>query len=312
MRVDNFTLEQFTCPAKYDLRINKGLVPLRRKPSLSFGTVIHAALAEWYRTGSHENALVMVAKRWPEVMPSDDFRTKDLALKVIAAYIREWPKESWQLLKGTDDLPIVEQAFTLPTGFYLDCQNVATGCTSGSFIVDPALPVCPHCTLPREPIEYGGIIDAAIEFAGTVYVLDHKTTTVLGKEDSTYYFLQYKPDNQMTGYIWALSRLTNRKVGGAMINAIGLYKKDEPRFKRHLTARNEFEINEWLKGVVNRCNEIKRCERTGEWRLQTSQCMSYGQCEYHSVHVLNDATSRALRLEQDYVVSKWNYEDRDD
>lgn len=310
MRVDNFTLEQFTCPAKYNLRINKGLVPLRRKPSLSFGTVIHAALAEWYRTGNYANALAMVAKRWPEVMPSDDFRTKDLALNVIAAYIREYPKETWQLLKGADGAPIVEQAFTLPTGHYLDCQDM--NCTAANFRVDSALTHCPHCTVAREPIEYGGIIDAAIEFAGTVYVLDHKTTTVLGKDDSTYYFLQYKPDNQMTGYIWALSRLTNRRVGGAMINAIGLYKKDEPRFKRHLTARNEFEINEWLKGVIARCNEIKRCERTGEWRLETSKCMSYGQCEYHSVHVLNDANSRAQRLEQDYVVSKWNYEDRDD
>lgn len=309
MKVDNFTLEQFTCPAKYDLRINRGLVPLRRKPSLSFGSVVHSALAVWYRTGDIEKAFATVLLHWPEVMPSDDFRTRDYALKVLDAYRKEYPKESWKLLEGSEG-PIVEQAFTIPTGYYLDCQSV--NCTSALFAVDPALAICPHCSLPREPVEYGGIIDAAIDFAGTIYVLDHKTTTVLGKDDSTYYFMQYKPDNQMTGYIWGLNRLTNRRVGGAMINALGLYKSGEVKFKRHLTARNQFEIDEWLKGVVARCNDIKRAERSGEWRMETSKCMNYGQCEYHSVHVLNDPVSRQQRLEQDYVVSPWNYEDRDD
>lgn len=308
MRVDNFTLEQFTCPAKYNLRINRGLVPLRRKPSLSFGTVIHSAMAQWYRTGNPETTLKEILIRWPEVMPSDDFRSRDYALKVMANYMREYPKESWQLLQGSDG-PIVEQAFTIPTGYYLECQSCAIGYSDEN---DKINGKCSNCGEPLEPVEYGGIIDVAIEFAGTVYVLDHKTTTVLGKEDSSYYFMQYKPDNQMTGYIWGLSRLTNRRVGGAMINALGLYKSGETRFKRHLTARNQFEIDEWLKGVVLRCNEIKRCERTGEWRMETSKCMQYGQCEYHSVHVLNDPVSRESRLEQDYVVSKWNYEDRDD
>src|SRR5438045_661747 len=86
MKVDNFTLEQFTCPAKYDLRIRRGLVPLRRKPSLSFGSVVHVGLAEWYRTGDFEKALKKVYLHWPEVMPSDDFRTRDYALKVLGNY----------------------------------------------------------------------------------------------------------------------------------------------------------------------------------------------------------------------------------
>lgn len=309
MKVDNFTLEQFTCPAKYDLRIRRGLVPLRRKPSLSFGSVIHSGLAEWYRTGDFEKALKTILIHWPEVMPSDDFRTRDYALKVLGNYIREYPKESWKLLEGSEG-PIVEQAFTIPTGFYLECQECSIlGYASEE---DVTRGMCSNCGNPLEPVEYGGIIDAAIEFAGTVYVLDHKTTTVLGKDESTYYFQQYKPDNQMTGYIWGLGRLTNRRVGGAMINALGLYKSGETKFKRHLTARNQFEIDEWLKGVLARCNEIKRCERTGVWRLETSKCMNYGMCEYHSVHVLNDPVSRESRLSQDYIVSPWNYEDRDD
>jgi hypothetical protein len=284
MKVDNFTLDQFNCPAKYDLRINKNIVPLRRKPSLSFGGVIHYGLAEWYRTGTAARACQAIVDHWPEVMPSDDFRTKDYALRIMAAYILAYPTESWKVIKTGDDA-LVEKAFTLDTGM---------------------------TTEDGEPILYGGILDVGAEFGDTLYVVDHKTTTVLGKEDSNYYFAQFKPDNQMTGYIWGLRELTNQKVGGAVINAIGLYKSGEIRFKRQITARNDFEIDEWLISVREKCNAIKRCERSGIWRMETSQCMNYGQCEYYPIHVLNDPVSREKRMESDYVKSEWNWEDRDD
>jgi PD-(D/E)XK nuclease superfamily protein len=303
MKVDNFALSQFDCPAKYDLRINRQIVPLKRKVSLSFGGVMHVGLAEWYRTGSAVAALRAINGHWPDVMPSDDFRTKDYALKVMAAYIIEYPSESWKPLQGAEG-PIVEQAFTVDTGMFLDCEAChAQAMPDGK---------CFDCTHPCEPILYGGIIDIGAEFGDTLYVVDHKTTTVLGKENSSYYFLQYKPDNQMTGYIWGLKKLTNRRVGGAIINALGLYKSGEIRFRRQTTARNDFEINEWLIGVREKCNAIKRAERTGIWRLETSQCMNYGECEYHSIHVLNDAVSRERRIENDYIKSEWNYESRDD
>jgi len=307
VKVDNFALEQFICPAKYDLRINKQVVPLRRKPSLSFGGAMHFGWAEWYRTGNAGAALKAIHEHWPEVMPSDDFRTEAYALKVMAAYIQEYPTESWKVIQGPNGA-VVEQAFTIDTGMFLDCQDCEFSYTPKT---DLAAGRCGNCNGALEPIIYGGIIDVGAEFGDTLYVVDHKTTTVLGKEDSTYYFLQYKPDNQMTGYIWGLRKLTNRKVGGCIINAVGLYKSGEVRFKRHITARNDFEIAEWLEGVRDRCNRIKRAERLGLWPLETSQCMNYGQCEYHSIHVLNDPVSREKRLETDYVRSEWNYEDRE-
>jgi len=295
LKVDNFALEAFICPAKYFLRMKQGMVPIRRKPSLGFGGVIHSGLAEWYRTNGDNAvreaaALQAIHKHWPDVMPPDDFRTESYALKLMHAYAQEWPSESWKVIQGPSGA-VVEQAFTVDTGMMLD-EEFREGDPDGGRIL------------------YGGIIDVGCDFDGTLYVVDHKTSTRLG--DGTYYFLQYKPDNQMTGYIWGLGKLTNQKVGGAIINAMGLYKSGEIKFKRSITGRNQFEINEWLEGVRIRCNEIKRCEKTGNWRLETSKCMDYGECEYRSVHVLNDPVSRQLRLEQDYVKSEWNYEDRDD
>lgn len=305
MKVDNFTLEQFICPAKYDLRINKGIVPLRKKPSLGFGGVMHTGWAEWYRTGSEAKALKAIHDHWPEVMPSDDFRTEAYALKVMHAYVQEYPSETWKVLQGPNGA-IVEQAFTVDTGMYLECQD----CGGYMSELDADTGTCSNCGEPLESIQYGGIIDVGAEFGDMLYVVDHKTSTRLG--DGSYYFLQYKPDNQMTGYIWGLNKLTNRRIGGAIINAAGLYKSGETKFKRSITNRSDFEIAEWLIGVRTRCNEIKRCERSGIWRLETSSCMDYGECEYRSIHVLNDPVSREKRMEQDYVKSTWNYEERDD
>jgi hypothetical protein len=308
MKVDNSALSQFDCPAKYDLRIRRQIVPLKRKVSLSFGGVVHTGLAEWYRTGNAKAALSAIADHWPDVMPSDDFRTKDYAMKVMAAYILEYPSESWKVLQGAEGA-IVEQAFTVDTEMTLDCQVCLGGKEPTRDISDKR---CTVCGSLLERILYGGIIDVGAEFGDTLWVVDHKTTTVLGKESSTYYFLRYNPDNQMTGYIWGLKKLTNRRMGGAIINALGLYKSGEIRFKRHPTARNEFQINEWLRSVRQKCNAIKQCEREGFWRLETSQCMNYGECEYHSIHTLMDSVSREKRIEAEYMKSEWNYEDRDD
>lgn len=307
MKVDNTALETFACHAKFDLRINRGIVPLKRKPSLSFGGVMHKGWAEWYRTGSEQKALKAIVDHWPEVMPSDDFRTKGYALQVMHAYVLEYPTESWTPI-ALPSGPLVEQAFTIDTGLFLECQACAGYMAEG----DETFGKCSNCGEPLESIFYGGVIDVGADFGGTLYVVDHKTTTVLGKEDSNYYFLQYKPDNQMTGYIWGLRQLTNRRVGGAIVNATGLYKSGEVKFKRQVTARNDFEIAEWLAGVQDKCNEIAKCKRTGIWRMDTGQCMNYGQCEYHSIHVLNDPVSREKRIEADYVVHHWDYEARDD
>lgn len=300
-------LSQFSCPAKYFLRVKKGYVPIRGKPALSFGGVIHHGMAAWYRTGDPGAALKAIHDHWPEVMPSDDFRTQAYALKVMAAYIKEHPKETWEILQ-TSEGPVVEKAFTLPTGRYLECPD----CEGYMRPKDGHEGQCSGCGRDLELIEYGGIIDLGISFANMLYVVDHKTTTKLGQKDSTYYFMAYKPDNQMTGYIWGLSKITNRKVGGAIINALGLYKSGTTLFKRQITTRNNFELDEWLDGVVAKCNAIRRCERTGHWRLETDQCTVYGLCEYHSVHILNDPVAREKRLEQDYVISRWDYEERDD
>lgn len=305
MIVDNFALMLFqTCPAKYFLRIKQGWVPIRRRAALGFGGAIHAGLAEWYRTGDHVASVGRLVEVWPEGMPVDDYRTREKAAQTLLEYFKEYPQESFKIIGFPED-PLVEKAFTIDTGMFLECQSCQIGYASDD---DYRTGKCSNCNEPLEAVLYGGVIDAGIDFGGKAYVFEHKTTSQMG----TGYFLQFKPNNQVTGYIWGLTGLTSMKVGGALVNGIGIYKASPTKFERHITNRAQVEIDEWLVHVLVTCNEIKRCERTGVWPWRTMACTLYGLCDYHNVHVLAHEAERDKRLEQDYVRSHWNHEERDD
>lgn len=301
MKIDNFALSMHqTCPAKYDLRIREHWVSRRRSGALGFGTALHEGLATWYRTGEVAKALVAISNHWPENMPVDDFRTKSKCVEVMLAYIKQYPHESWSII-GAPENPVIEVPFTLDTGMFLPC-------TECWLLEDPISDrVCATCGVPREPIEYGGIYDMLVEFGGSVFVVDHKSTSMMGSG----YFNQFKPNNQMTGYIWAGSEMSGKRVSGAIINAIGIYKTGATKFAREITSRSPLAIEEWLLNLWHECVAIKSNERLGHFAMRTSACTLYGLCEFHSVHSLDNPKERARRLEVDFVKEEWDYEQRD-
>lgn len=285
MKIDNFALTMFqTCPIKYFLRMKEDWTSRRRSGALGFGGAIHEGLAEWYKTRDKAAALLAIDAAWPNNLPTDDWRTKEKCLAVMVEYMREYPQESFKVI-GAPEAPLVEVNFTIATGMYLD---------------------------DGEEIEYGGIFDGGAEFTPSRYILEHKTTTQLGKPPHAWYFQQFKPNNQVTGYIWALGRLTGQPVGGAIINAIGLYKNGPAKFARTITSRSEDEIASWLRNVRATCQMIRDCEKRDYWPLHTQACTMYGKCEFHDVHVLGTEVERQKQLEMLYVKQEWQYEHRDE
>lgn len=303
MRIDNFALTMFqACPAKYKLRIKDGWTSRRKSAALGFGGAFHHGLAMWYKTGSRVEMLKGVQEAWPDGMPVDDYRTLAKCVETLMAYVKQYPAETFQVVQGPDG-PMIEVSFTLDTGLFLSCFNCASMDKSAWDVG-----VCSHCGGAKEPLEYGGIFDGLVEFSGAVYVLEHKTTSQLG----SYYFDQFRPNNQVTGYTWGAGLLSGKRVGGAFINAIGVYKSSAPKFERQITMRSEGEIAEWLRSVHTTCEQIQQCERTGIWHLQTIACTMYGKCEFHQVHVLPHPNQRQSILEQEYMVQTWDYEGRDE
>ena len=301
MKIDNFALTMFqSCPAKYQLRIKEGWTSRRKSGALGFGGALHEGLAEWYRTHDKVKAVEAVVKSWPANLPIDDWRTREKCVEVMVQYMKAYPDEEFKIV-GAPANPMVECTFTIDTGMFLSCIECRIDW-------DPAVgnTVCLACGQPLEPIEYGGIFDGLVEFNGSMYVLEHKTTSQLG----AYYFDQFKPNNQVTGYIWGGSQLAGQRVGGAIINAIGIYKASATKFERQITTRSDDSIKEWLTNLRNVCEMIRECEIRHHWPMSTPACTMYGKCEYHQVHVLSTFNERQKLLEQDYVKDEWLYENR--
>lgn len=324
MRIDNFALTMHqSCPAKFNLRMIHGWTVRHRSAALGFGGALHHGLAAWYRTTDPRQALEAIEGKWDPSIPPNDYRTLNKCLEVMADYIKQYRSESFKIVGKLVGNPIIEQTFTLELGMYLPCHLSylpkidADGVVwedSGPArrkcfedkLVDPEVAKC-LCGRDREPIEYGGIFDGLVEATGHVYILEHKSTSQLGQ----YYFEQFKPNNQVAGYIWAAATMTSLRVAGAIINAIGVYKTSATKFERGVTARNEFEIAEWKQNVYHSCIEIKQHQLSGFWPMRTPSCTMYGACEFLPVHSVNNPVHRLKRLEQDYIKDPWNYEERD-
>lgn len=280
IKLDNTALTAHqTCPAKFDLRINQGWAARFRSGALTFGGAFHAGLAEWYRTGQRDLAFNAIVAAWEPTANDEDWRTLEKCLRTMDEYTRVYPAEAFVPVRDPEGNAMIEIPFSLDTGL-VTSQGV--------------------------PIEYGGIFDGLVDYGGQVFVLEHKTTSMLGQ----YYFDQFRPNNQVSGYVWAASMLSGRKVNGALINAIGVFRVGKSKYERQFTTRTEHEMDEWKMNLVSTASEIVHHQQTGYWPMRTSACTLYGRCEFHSVHSLATQTERANMLELEYEYNPWDYEKR--
>lgn len=301
MKIDSTALTTFQmCPEKFRLRMVEGWRPRRTSGALVFGKSIHAALAAWYKTGSAEEALREVVTSWDPNAPVDDFRSREKCAKVFLEYIKEYPQENFHIVGGEN--PMIEVPFSLDTGMFCDCPHCGRRWDTSNIGA-----TCTTCEASLEPIEYGGIYDGLVKFGPQIFVLEHKSTSMMGPG----YFNQFKPNNQVTGYIWAGQQMSGLPVGGALINAIGVYAKGVTRFERSITARTAEEITEWLANIQTVCSEIHRAKVTGKWEMRTPACVLYGRCDFLDVHQLASQYERGKMLETSYIVDKWDYEAQD-
>jgi len=308
MKVDNTALTTHqTCPAKFDLRIRQGWASKGKSAALGFGGALHSGLAEWYKKKDIRAALLAIDTAWDARAGNvDDWRTKDKCITTMIEYSKVYPSESFSVV-GAPENPMIEVPFTIE----LDGLCIPYCSTCDKWYTDKqglvTMTKCPSCLGDLEPIEYGGIFDGLIEFSHRIFILEHKSTSVLGAS----YFDQFKPNNQVAGYIWGASKLSGKKVDGALINAIGVYKASKTKFERHITSRSDVAIEEWKKNVQLTCAEIKFHELHGYWPMRTQACTLYGRCEFLNVHELEHEAERQARLHMEYEINPWDYELRE-
>ena len=141
-------------------------------------------------------------------------------------------------------------------------------------------------------IIFCGKVDLVVEMFGDLYVLDHKTA-------SNFRNTVARPNNQFTGYIYAL-RVLGVPVTGAILNLIAVLKTKQD-FHRIITTRQEWELTEWKRWVCDTKQLIDIATQYDDFSKYTHSCW---QCSYKK---LCNSSSESLQtmIDSKYKQEKW-------
>lgn len=159
-------------------------------------------------------------------------------------------------------------------------------------------------------IVYIGMVDGVILWRDHYYVLENKTVSKLDR----YYFPAFKLSYQITGYITAVRELKGLDVKRALINAIGVYKRDY-RFERDRTWRSEDELEMFKQQIVNVTRDIfwyRERIKAGEeaenvFYQNPSHCFHWGRaCQFHPLCTKPSKAGRDMIKSSMYSRDVWS------
>lgn len=275
--VDNSFLDALgKCPRALEYQ------QLRHRTSASvsigrdFGTAAHLALAYRYRLGPSlstttrpvcEAEQVELLNKYfsghPE-WPEDDPRNLNWAVELfVKRYNDTYQVEPFSLIADHNGKPMVEVSGAVPLTAYRDV-----------------------------PIFYAVRIDLPVLWDGGVFILDWKTTSVMGQ--SFWDDLRVSP--QLVGYCWAFEQLTGTRPLGFCVSAIRT--NQPPQRPRSGTIEN------WWTETFQRNREYVSPEMLADWHSNTLELVSeffyhferrsfpmkrawcvgkYGRCQFYEV-----------------------------
>lgn len=278
---DSVSLTSFlSCQRRYKYIVLDGLVP--KAPSyaiaLEFGILFHSAAERYHRFRAekypHQQALEGVM-HWlitqPEfqALPTDDdieemkdatdedddgitFRNSKVRTRYHLARAVTWYLDHYE----TDPLKTI----ILPTG-------------------KPAVELSFRLPLPIEVAGHDmllcGHIDRAVEFNGSYWASDYKTTKSLTRQ----FFDTFELSHQMTGYSVAGTAILDKPVKGVWIDGIALQVRGV-KLARAPTTRSAGQIREYFELLEDVAERAERAYDTGHYPMNTASCYF---CEFKTI-----------------------------
>ena len=142
---------------------------------------------------------------------------------------------------------------------------------------------------PIGDILWGGRMDLPVEWGSDLWVVEHKTTSILRSS----YFQQFEMDFQITSYTVGAEEYMGRKCQGCVINALEPWKelkrptyrskKPEDHFQRCPITRSTATKDKFKLNVQRVVRDIKWCADNDEWYESHHKdiCFSYNyNCPY--------------------------------
>jgi hypothetical protein len=305
LRIDNSSLEHFTTcarSAEYYLLHRRELSAT--KSALSFGSFIHKALEELY-IQYPDGAVTDTSKFINEVMAMSDehfqqnpvdseetFRTPQRAVDTIVSYLALSIAESFRI-HTFEGKPQVEIYFELPLG-EVEFGSVYNG---------------KHYETIQ--VMWCGRIDAIIELDGGLWIMDHKTTSILGET----FFADFANSNAPIGYTWAAQQLLQHRVEGLFLNAIAIRKASKTGtpfdIQRQRFPYDPERIEEWKYNTLVLVSDFLSHMDRQFFPMETKWCVGkYGKCPYFDVCTLPPAQRLPMLNSNFYRNVTWTPKNR--
>lgn len=279
----------------WDACTMKGIMAnaLRRKPArkadaLLFGGCVHAGLEEHYvndaPVGDQIKSALGYAKAEGYEPPEKDGRSLPRVAECLMAYNEEWFDDDIIPLEAGGK-KLVENTFCVKLGMVGDVE-----------------------------VQWTGMLDVIGFYNRFNWVVDHKTTTVMGPQ----YDANHLRSNQVLGYVFVANEFCKLmglpRVTGALLNVIALRKRgfDFQRFQIPVAG---WALEEWQTEIVANVRDIlgllqTACETGVVLPTRESCCTKYGKCDYFEVCQSSPQTRARLLGSGEFINDTWNVLDK--
>lgn len=307
---DSTTLGAFkTCPRLYQYQYVDFWGSGEESIHLRFGQEYHQALQDYameraagigHDDAVHDVIRALLERTWNpaindspagpwtvnEETKAGKYKNRRTLVRAVCDYLDHFRDDAAQTHILDNGKPAVELSFR----FELDWgpnQRVR-------FENDPFLgQVIKHT--PPQPYLLCGHLDRVVDFQGSLFVMDHKTTTTT---PGSYYFDQFQPNNQMTLYTLASLIVIDSPVKGVIISAAQLMV-DSTRFVRGFTYRTPDQLEEWTADLHRWLDLAESYATAGYWPQNDTACDKFGGCRFR------DICSKSPQVREQFLKSKF-------
>lgn len=137
----------------------------------------------------------------------------------------------------------------------------------------------PWDAAPGQPYILCGHLDKVVDYGGDIFIMDQKST---GGNLGAFYFQDFNPHGQMSGYTFAGRVLFNIPVAGVIIDAVKVVA-GYTEFARGFTMRTQSQLDEWITDTRQWTEIIKFSVEHNYWPMNDSSCHQYGGCAFREV-----------------------------
>lgn len=322
------------------------------RSALTFGAAIHAGLEVWYRNkfklgklgyadnfnlfDPNDDRIDVPVTLTPELLLSrcyssiestftdsppslfPDYRTSEYAIQSFHSYITHY-KDEVMTPYVHQGKPMVEFSFAFPLGqvelpttmFQQWGFGTLTNCaaTEGEIIRQGQTHV------PVQ-IEWSGIIDMLAEINGALYVVDHKTTSIISQD----FFDGFEIAMQPTGYFSALrAAFPELPIKGFLANVLAcrkpvaaLTKSGKPTSSKPFEAfRRQYHYSDWhvaefKQDALALVEELFANITNKFFPRKTQWCIGkYGKCPFFEVCSLPPESRQSMLESDNYIINTW-------